>query len=272
MGGGGNPPVVTLVEPEDPDIGDPVGAERMFTAECDQQATLTVYLDDDPDPVYQSDPGVQEVSYTFESAPLGQHMVRVVAANENGTGENYWNWNVYQYADCHVLSGPYLDFFIRHYRCGSSGCAGGSGFWSNAVCLENAVMRYARAGKSTPYTNVLAGCYWMEKIGCSEHCYVELVFNLDIYIVAVMNSSLVPSFGHAVCAQYLGGEMDMFSNWRFFQYDNLNITPGDWQMPYGSEWQETRVEIKEVIDIPNCGQYDGRPVATFLIDHEGNVR
>ncbi len=106
----------------------------MFTAECDQQATLTVYLDDDPDPVYQSDPGVQEVSYTFESAPLGQHMVRVVAANENGTGENYWNWNVYQYADCHVLSGgPYLDFFIRHYRCGSSGCAGGARGGSGAM-------------------------------------------------------------------------------------------------------------------------------------------
>mgnify|MGYP000942317220 CR=1 FL=1 len=47
MGGGVNPPVVTLVEPEDPDIGDPVGAERMFTAECDQPATMRVYLDSD---------------------------------------------------------------------------------------------------------------------------------------------------------------------------------------------------------------------------------
>ncbi|WP_221056929.1 hypothetical protein [Methanoculleus chikugoensis] len=92
MGGGGNPPVVTLVEPEDLDIGDPVGAERPFTASCDQPATLTVYLDDEP--VHQSDPDVQEMSYTFESAPLGEHMVRVVAANANGSGENYWTWNV----------------------------------------------------------------------------------------------------------------------------------------------------------------------------------
>jgi len=92
MGGGGNPPVVTLIEPEDPDIGDPVGAERPFTAECDQPATMRVCLDGTL--VHTSDPDVQEVSYTFESAPLGEHMVRVVAANENGTGENYWTWNV----------------------------------------------------------------------------------------------------------------------------------------------------------------------------------
>ena len=271
MGGGVNPPVVTLVEPEDPDIGDPVGAERMFTAECDQPATLTVYLDDDPDPVYQSDPGVQEVSYTFPSAPLGEHMVRVVAANENGTGENYWNWNVCQYGDCRVPSGLYLDFFIGYYRCGRSDCEGGSGFWNNAVCLQNAVMRYARAGRSTPYTDVLASCYWMEKIGCPEHCYVEQVFNLDIYIVVIMNSDL--GFGHAVCTQYLGGDMDVFSSWRFFQYDNLNITPGNWQMPHGSEWEETKVKIYTVTGIPDCGHYsrDEYPVVTFLIDEYGNV-
>ena len=45
--------------------------------------------------MHMSDPDVQEVSYTFESAPLGQHRVRVTAANANGTGENYWNWSVF---------------------------------------------------------------------------------------------------------------------------------------------------------------------------------
>jgi|GEM_PF-3843849 len=61
MGGGGNPPVVTLVEPEDPDVGDPGGAERTFTAECDQPATLTVYLDDEL--VCQSEPGATPGRY-----------------------------------------------------------------------------------------------------------------------------------------------------------------------------------------------------------------
>jgi hypothetical protein len=271
MGGGVNPPVVTLVEPEDPEVSDLIGAERMFTASCDQSATLTFYLDGDL--VYTSSPGVQQASYTFPSAPLGLHVVRVVAVNENGTGENYWNWNVYQYGDCHVPAGAYLDFFIGHYRCGLSDCEGGSGSWNNAVCLPNAVMRYARAGKSTPYIDILAGCYWMKKIGCPEHCYVEQIFNLDIYSVAIVNGSLVPSFGHAVGAEYLGGDMNTFSSWRFFQYDNLNITPGDWQMPYGSEWQDTKVKIFEVIGIPDCGHYNHSqyPVVTFMIDENGNV-
>ncbi|WP_292410309.1 hypothetical protein [Methanoculleus sp. UBA377] len=35
-------------------------------------------------------PDVREVSYTFPSAPLGEHMVRVTAANAKGSGENYW--------------------------------------------------------------------------------------------------------------------------------------------------------------------------------------
>ena len=47
---------------------------RTFTASCTQP--------------------VREVSYTVPSAPLGQHMVRVTAANANGSGENYWTWNV----------------------------------------------------------------------------------------------------------------------------------------------------------------------------------
>ncbi len=92
MGEGGNPPVVTLVEPASPNIGDPVGAARTFTAACDQPATMTVYLDGTW--VHTSASGVQQVSYTVPSAPLGQHMVRVTAANANGSGENYWTWNV----------------------------------------------------------------------------------------------------------------------------------------------------------------------------------
>ncbi|QYZ80078.1 hypothetical protein E2N92_11895 [Methanofollis formosanus] len=86
------PPVVTRVSPADPDVGDPVGAERTFTASCDQPATLTFYLDREL--VHTSGSGVQQASYTFQSAPLGEHTVRVVAANENGSGENYWNWDV----------------------------------------------------------------------------------------------------------------------------------------------------------------------------------
>ncbi len=62
------------VEPADPDVGDPVGAARTFTAACDQAATMRVYLDGTR--VHTSGSGVQQVSYTVPSAPAGEHMVR----------------------------------------------------------------------------------------------------------------------------------------------------------------------------------------------------
>lgn len=36
------PPVVTRVSPADPDVYDPVGAERTFAALCDHPATFTI--------------------------------------------------------------------------------------------------------------------------------------------------------------------------------------------------------------------------------------
>lgn len=93
MGDPINPPVVTLATPGSPSVNDPVGAERTFTAACDQPATLRVYLDNIL--VHQSGPNVQSISYTSLNSPLGEHMVRVVAENINGTGENYWNWIVF---------------------------------------------------------------------------------------------------------------------------------------------------------------------------------
>jgi hypothetical protein len=53
----------------------------------------TVTLDGNPR--HTSEPDVQQVSHTFPSAPRGEHMVRVVAANANGTGANYWTQNVF---------------------------------------------------------------------------------------------------------------------------------------------------------------------------------
>ena len=264
-----SPPVVTRVEPGGEDVSVLVGAEQGFTASCDQPATLTFFLGDRL--VFTSNPGVQEATFTCASAPLGQYVMRVVASNENGTGETHWNWNVYQYDDCHIPSGAYLDFTIRYCRCGSSDCD--TGYWNNAVCLDNAVMRFARAGKSTPYLNVLENCYWMEKIGCPKHSYVEQVFNLEIYAVSIMNGSMEPSFAHEMCAEYLGGDKHVFSNWKFFQYDNLNITRGDWQMPYGTDLQQTKVTIKEVVGIQDCSHFitDSNHPIKFQIDDKGNV-
>ena len=80
MEGGVSPPVVMQVEPEDPDIGDPVGAARPFTASCDQPATMRVYLNGTLP--HTSDPDVWEGSYTFPGAPPG-HSTGISRAQTN---------------------------------------------------------------------------------------------------------------------------------------------------------------------------------------------
>lgn len=132
-------------------------------------------------------------------------------------------------------------------------------------------MRYAHAGRSGDYADILSSCYWMARLGCPEHCYVEEIAGLDIYIVAITNGSLSPSFGHAICAEYLGGGYNVFNNWKFFQYENTNIRPGDWQMPYELGRQDTKVQIKKVTGILDCAHYVGDLIVTFLIDEYGNV-
>ena len=58
---------------------------------------------------------------------------------------------------CRSVSGAYIDFYIRCWRSGQSDCEGGAGSWKTAVCMHNAVMRFARVGGSSSSTM----CYRM---------------------------------------------------------------------------------------------------------------
>ncbi|MBP2132710.1 hypothetical protein J2128_000631 [Methanomicrobium sp. W14] len=206
----------------------------------------------------------------------------------NGAGSTWWDWDVSEVPDCHVPSncGPYLTAFnqILYYRCGSSDCGGGSGSWNDAVCFENAIIRYAWAGKSTDFANTLSSCYWMEKSGCPEYCYLDLntkIYELDIYCVLIENDCPDPdhpdkTFGHEVCAEYNdntgSGSKKDWGNWTFFQYDNPDIQIGNWQMPKGSDVCDTKVIIYKVIGIRSCDTYEPSDViVTFLIDKNGDV-
>ena len=40
--------------------------------------------------------------------------------------------------------------------------------------------------------------------------------------------------------------MTNFNNWKLFQYDNLNIQPGDWRMPCGTDEKNTKVTIRQM--------------------------
>jgi len=190
---------------------------------------------------------------------------------------NWNNWNNWQECpgsgDCHSVSGPYIDFFVKCFRTGQSNCYGGTGNWSvpEGPCHYNAIIRIARAGESSGFYDVLSKCYWKEHGGCSEHCYMEEYgWNKPIYFGSVTNNSR--SFGHAICAEYLGGDKTDFNNWKFFQYDDLDIKPGDWQMPCGTDEEDTSVNLWKVTGFSSCGEYKGYREVCFKIDKNCNVR
>ena len=132
-------------------------------------------------------------------------------------------------------------------------------------------MRFARAGESSGFYDVLSKCYWKEHGGCSEHCYMEEYgWDKPIYIAHVMNNSI--PWGHAICAEHLGGDMTNFNNWKFFQYDDLDIQPDDWDMPCGTAEENTAVRIKRITSIGSCGGSVGSDLKViFEIDVNCNV-
>ncbi len=180
--------------------------------------------------------------------------------------------HVPQDGDCHLSAGVYLPFMIGYSRHGLPDCGGGSGSWYSAECQENMMMRYARTRKCLAHLQTLAGCYWMEREGCPEHCYIEGTFDLDFYLTFVKNAS--QNFSHAVCAEFLGGNADEFSSWKFYQFGNLDIRPGNWQMPYGTKTEDTKVTIYEITGVMTCAVPDykpGSPKAVFLIGENGTI-
>ena len=87
---------------------------------------------------------------------------------------------------------------------------------------------------------------------------------------AIVNNSL--TFSHAVCAEFLGGDKREFTNWKFFQYDDLEIHPGEWQMPCGTDVENTKIRIKEVKTVWTCGgSFSGPSVVCFEIDKNCQV-
>jgi len=93
-----------------------------------------------------------------------------------------------------------------------------------------------------------------------------------VYIVTI----IAPQGGHVITAEYLLNNLGGMKEWRFSQYENNNIVPGDWQMPYGNSSQKTVVEIHKVTNISVVGGselvYDGEVFpAEFFIDDKGNV-
>jgi len=92
-----------------------------------------------------------------------------------------------------------------------------------------------------------------------------------LYIATI----IAPEGGHVINAEYRFTNTGGMNDWLFSQYENADIRPGDWQMPYGNESGDTVVEIHKVTNLSVIGDsdlvYDGETVMKFFINESGNV-
>jgi len=168
-------------------------------------------------------------------------------------------------------SGAYFDFTINTVKldCKSN--------WQTAVCYDNALIRWAKAGKSSSLKSNLTNDLWKENSACtiSYSFAVDSPANKPVYVVAVNNNDMTVNFHHAIDAELLDTSLKpedtTWENWKFFQYTNLDIKIGDWQLPKGGPSFKTKVEVKGFTGII-CGYWTGETVKkTFYINQSGGV-
>lgn len=173
-------------------------------------------------------------------------------------------------------AGPYIDFVIENVSCPERN----SGAWYEAVCVDNAMIRWALAGKSTPFYANLSPWMWKRTPVCPEpgHSWaVDSPYDKPVYFVSVVNSDTANVWyhHHAVAAEYLGtGEPSnsTWQDWKFFNYNDLNITIGpDHQIPSGTQISNTTVSIKNITGVYGCGQGVPSTIISFSIDQNNSI-
>lgn len=110
---------------------------------------------------------------------------------------------------------------------GEYGCIGNVGGWISASCVHNTIIRYAKFASmgSKQYTD-LTNCYWKRYDDSDENCFVpDYSYALPCHAVSHGTHSMI---GVHVVAGF-----DSLDNWIVFQYSDIDIKPGHWQMPIG---------------------------------------
>ena len=129
-----------------------------------------------------------------------------------------------------------LFFNIKNRRIGTSNCGGGTGTWEDAVCTDDALIRYFKFTSTSVVTRDDIGIdesYWKHPITDNEHCYVpDNCLGLPGHTIQCAH--FATGFFHAMCGIHVRQTTDDLNSWVIFQYTDIDIKPGDWQMPKGS--------------------------------------
>ena len=154
--------------------------------------------------------------------------------------------------------GQYFDEICSEATPDCLGC--GAGRQRTGLCAHNAVVRWAMFN-GNPSFPILSSCYYRSKPDVEWNCFLYAApYNLPAYIVSLDNP------WHAVVAIQIGEDVREFSSWRFFQYDNNDILPGDWQMQKNCN---VRINVPDHIE---CGGYwTVLRIVEFYIDENGVV-
>ena len=239
-----------------------------FTATVNKSAKITFYLGEEE--VDSSTETTTSLPYTPKTAAaIGTHVVKATAISEDENEEDSktCSWTV---IECKQPDdSPFLGFTVFRYRC----C---SGEWKDAVCTHNALINLARNSALSQWQDQLENCYWKQGDGCPEYPFItsSAPTGKDLYYVSI--ESPQPGFvGHAVVGELIGDDPMVFENWEFSQYGDLDIKPGNPQMPYGYGSMSTTVTISQIIEISveNCEiKKEENVIVVFKIDNLGNVQ
>jgi len=176
-------------------------------------------------------------------------------------------------------SGDYFAFTINSVK------LEGHTEWQNANCYDNEMIRWAKAGKSSSLKSNLTPNLWKENKDCTtEYSFaVDSPANKPVYLGAVYKNAVEDPdvWSHAVAAELLDTSLKpedtKWANWKFFQYDNLDITSGDWkkngdyQIPLGGASVKTKVQIKSNAGIINGSWTTETVHIIFYVNSTGDV-
>jgi hypothetical protein len=255
---------------------DPIGTTRTFTATSDEGSYIWLYFDGTL--VAQ---GYDQVNYTVTGSSVATHTIEATATNGCESATATCTWNII-YDPC-LAQGADINSQFDQYRC----CPNND--WTNAICHHNAILRVVWGNLGSGLADKLSQCQWRMHDVCPSQSFIPpQEYNKTRYLVSIVGYDEYgnPSFQHDVVAENTGN-LEHFTDYRFFQYSNKNIIVGQLgegdtfiQMPKGIPNHKTEVTVMEltnlIVDCPtNSISYrrgiDSNYIKTFLIDENGVV-